>query len=233
MNSFKRFVNGKFVMRLPWVGEYIGLIRAHRRMVGFGAFLKFKSGLTPRCRYWPVHASSEVTRCRNIFVGINSMAGIRPGCYIQGNGKVFIGDYVSLPNNCCIISGNHDFYDHLTSNDKEVIIGDYTWIGVNSVVLPGVVLGPRTVVAAGSVVTKSFPSGFCVIGGVPARLIKVLDKDRFRPFRYEEEYYGYVPKSKFEKYRNKYLQPIKFDFNMQEVTQNPFYHPAGGNEIKK
>ena len=42
---------------------------------------------------------------------------------------------------------------------------------MNSIILPGVNLGPRTVVAAGSVVTKSFPDGFCVLAGNPAKIV--------------------------------------------------------------
>ena len=42
---------------------------------------------------------------------------------------------------------------------------------MNAVVLPGVVLGDNTVVAAGAVVTKSFPDGYCTVAGVPARVI--------------------------------------------------------------
>ena len=45
---------------------------------------------------------------------------------------------------------------------------------MNSMILPGVELGPRTVVGAGSVVTKSFPEGDCVIAGNPAKIIKKL-----------------------------------------------------------
>lgn len=48
-------------------------------------------------------------------------------------------------------------------------------IKMNSVVLPGVTFGPKTIVGAGSVVTKSFPEGQCVIAGNPARVIKRLD----------------------------------------------------------
>lgn len=58
---------------------------------------------------------------------------------------------------------------------KKVVIGDKTWIGMNCLILPGVVLGPNTVVGGGSVVTKSFPLGHCVIAGNPAKLIKLID----------------------------------------------------------
>ena len=94
--------------------------------------------------------------------------------------------------------------------DKEVRIGDYTWIGMNSVILPGIELGPRTIVGAGSVVTKSFPKGYCVIGGNPAKLIKELDKDKFVPTKYEEEYYGFVPKEKFEAFAKKLLKNNRY-----------------------
>ncbi|MBS7109518.1 MAG: hypothetical protein KH076_09760 [Streptococcus sp.] len=46
---------------------------------------------------------------------------------------------------------------------------------MNSVILPGVILGDHTIVGAGAVVTHSFPDGYCIIGGNPARIIKALD----------------------------------------------------------
>ena len=46
---------------------------------------------------------------------------------------------------------------------------------MNAVV--GVTLGDHTVVGAGAVVTKSFPQGYCVIAGVPAKVVKVLDEN--------------------------------------------------------
>lgn len=45
---------------------------------------------------------------------------------------------------------------------------------MNAIVLPGVVLGKGTIVGAGSVVTKSFEEGNCVIAGNPANIIKRL-----------------------------------------------------------
>jgi len=51
--------------------------------------------------------------------------------------------------------------------NEKVVICDHSWAGMNSVIPPRVKLGTRTIVAAGSVVAKSFPEGYCVITGSP------------------------------------------------------------------
>ena len=53
-------------------------------------------------------------------------------------------------------------------------VGDYVYIGNNSLIMPGVTIGDKVLVAAGSVVTKSVPSNV-VIGGNPAKIICSLD----------------------------------------------------------
>ena len=60
--------------------------------------------------------------------------------------------------------------------DAPVVIEDDVWTGANVTILKGVTIGRGSVIAAGSVVTKSFPP-YSIIGGVPARLIKM----RFTP----------------------------------------------------
>ena len=62
---------------------------------------------------------------------------------------------------------------------KRIIIGNNVWIGGGAIVLPGVTLGDNVVVAAGAVVTKSFPEN-CVIAGNPARIIKELNNNEQR-----------------------------------------------------
>ena len=164
--------------------------------------------LTGKCGklggYYPIHPTCTIANIRKVYVGCNASIA-RPGCYIQGAGTVYFGDYVRLGPNVGILSANHDLYDQRKYNIAPIVIGEYSWIGMNSVVTAGVSLGPRTIVAAGAVVTKSFPEGFCVLAGVPAKVVKTLDKESFQPWHLENEYYGYIPKERFESVRKKYL----------------------------
>jgi acetyltransferase-like isoleucine patch superfamily enzyme len=154
-----------------------------------------------RKAYWPVHFASIVNG--NVKVGIGTAPGMVPGCYIQGAGGVEIGDYSIIAPGVGIISSNHDIYDYKEYVLSKVKIGRYCWIGMNAVILPNVELGDHTIVGAGSVVTKSFPEGYCILAGVPAKIIKTIDKDKVVEKRDKYEYYGYIPKSKFEKKTNK------------------------------
>ncbi len=159
-----------------------------------------------RSAYWPVHFTSIVTGSKNIVAGIETCPGYMPGCYIQGMGKIFIGDYTQIAANVGIISANHELHDNRAHKKGECVrIGKYCWIGMNAVILPGVELGDYTVVGAGSVVTRSFPEGYCVIAGSPARCMKKIDPAACVFHRSEYEYNGYVRADKFAHYRNKHL----------------------------
>lgn len=57
----------------------------------------------------------------------------------------------------------------------KVTIGDWVYIGNNSLIMPGVTIGNNVLVAAGSVVTKSIPSGV-VVGGNPAKIICTIEE---------------------------------------------------------
>jgi len=121
-----------------------------------------------------------VTRYHRIFYKLfwnlyKLLTGIQPGVYIQDVDHIHIGKNVWIAPGVKIIARNHNIYD-LSRHDEweDVIIEDWCWVGANAVILPGVHLGKHTVVGGGSVVTKSFPEGYCVIAGNPAKKIRNL-----------------------------------------------------------
>jgi acetyltransferase-like isoleucine patch superfamily enzyme len=168
--------------------------------------LGFKSG-----PYWPVHKTSKIAGSwRNVYVGIDAAPGISPGCYIQAVGKIIIGDYTQVAPNVGIISSNHFMLDIRKHIINQVIIGRYCRIGMGSIILPGVVLGDFTTVAAGSIVTKSFPDGYCVISGNPASIVADYNsnrrqKEKFLLYKNEFEYNGFIKAEKFEEFRKNHL----------------------------
>lgn len=91
---------------------------------------------------------------------------------------------ITIGNNCAITNGVRIFthggarvarmkYPDFDVFGK-VTIGDWVYIGTNSLIMPGVTIGDGSLIAAGSVVTKSVPSGV-VIGGNPARILSTVD----------------------------------------------------------
>ena len=103
------------------------------------------------------------------------LCGVKLGVYIQNFDHVHIGNNVRIAPNVVIVARNHNKYDISKYDEwEDVYIDDDCWIGANAVILPSVHLGKNTIVGAGSVVTKSFPEGFCVIAGNPAKIIKKL-----------------------------------------------------------
>ena len=95
-------------------------------------------------------------------------------------GPVRLGDRVGLGQHVFISGFNHGYNDGTRDSNeqpldlKEVVIGNESHIGANSVVVAGVHIGERVQVGAGSVVTKDIPS-FSVAVGNPARVIKRYD----------------------------------------------------------
>jgi acetyltransferase-like isoleucine patch superfamily enzyme len=134
------------------------------------------------------HAELHVYNFRNL-----PHAGIRIGrdclvgefCVIRGPGGVTIGDRVYLSPMVHIYSSNHRFDDPQTPfidqgvTAEGVVIEDDCWIGAKVVVLDGVTIGRRSVVAAGAVVTQDVPA-HSLVAGVPARVIRDLAKEQAR-----------------------------------------------------
>ena len=131
---------------------------------------------------WPVTNLSLIGEPNNLVIDETSeVCLMTTGLYLQCmDAQTIIGANVYIAPNVGIINSNHDVKNpakHVPG--KDVIIGDNCWIGMNSVIMPGVVLGPNTTVGAGSIVTKSFPEGYCVIAGNPAQKIKSIEVEQY------------------------------------------------------
>ena len=70
---------------------------------------------------------------------------------------------------------NHDMNErHAIYTYGKVTVKKNAWIGMNVTICPGVTIGEYAVVAAGAVVTKDVPD-YAVVGGVPAKVIRMQD----------------------------------------------------------
>ena len=94
--------------------------------------------------------------------------------------RLVVGDNVKI--GACVLlidTDSHpiDYKLRRTSNEgvksAPIVIEDDVWIGAHSIVLKGVTIGARSIIGAGSVVTKSIPAD-CIAAGNPAKVIKQL-----------------------------------------------------------
>jgi galactoside O-acetyltransferase len=106
-----------------------------------------------------------------VALGINSMIDANDG------GEIIIGSDVLIAAGSVLRASNHEFRDPTIAIAKQghrpgkIVIGDDVWIGANCVVVPDVVIGDHSIVAAGAVVTKDVPP-WAIVGGVPAQVIR-------------------------------------------------------------
>ena len=92
-----------------------------------------------------------------------------------------IGDHVNVGAECVIIDS--DFHstrwedradrrkDVMNAKTAPIHIGDYVFVGARSIILKGVTIGEKSIIMAGSVVTKDIPAN-CIAGGNPCRVLK-------------------------------------------------------------
>ena len=115
-------------------------------------------------------------------VSIGDRCLIGRGSGIVGHLGIEIGDDVWTGHYVYITDQNHGYHDltlpisQQVMPERPVSIGDGSWLGHGTVVLPGATIGRHVVIGANSVVTGTIPDN-SVAAGVPARVIKRLDAD--------------------------------------------------------
>jgi acetyltransferase-like isoleucine patch superfamily enzyme len=164
--------------------------------IRFGKFMKLGDHV-----YLSALGSEGITLGNNVGLGAFSRIVVSTslndiGSYIRIGNNVGIGEFAYLGGaggleigNDCIVGQyfschpeNHNYADADLPirmqgvNRKGIQIGNNCWIGSKVTVLDGVTIGDGCIIAAGAVVTKSFPAN-SIIGGVPAKRLK----DRTEP----------------------------------------------------
>jgi len=111
----------------------------------------------------------------NIEIGENFYANVN--CVILDGAEVRFGDNVFIGPNCSFYTAGHPLDAGQRRLGLEfalpIAVGSDVWFGGNVVVLPGVTIGDRCVIGAGSVVTRDIPPD-CLAFGNPCRLIRKL-----------------------------------------------------------
>lgn len=111
-------------------------------------------------------------------ITIGNHVGIGEYAYLGGGGGLDIGDECIIGQYFSCHPENHNSQDlrqsirHQGVTRQGIKVGANCWIGSKVTLLDGVTIGAGCIVAAGAVVTRSFPAN-SVIGGVPAKIIKI------------------------------------------------------------
>ena len=110
---------------------------------------------------------NRVTFGKNVFINHSAI--------LSASGGIEFQDGVSVAPGVRIATINHDFNErHTVYTYGKVTIKKNAWLGMGCTICPGVTVGENSVVAAGAVVTKDVPDN-AVVGGCPAKVIKMLD----------------------------------------------------------
>ena len=124
---------------------------------------------------------SSVEFMGDILIQVNKFTFIGHNTKIVGgsNAVVKIGSYCDISDNVSIVCGTHQISKIDLSRiagkgiGKDIVIGNGVWIGYGAIILPGVKIGDKSIIAAGSVVTKNVEPK-TIVGGNPAKLIRTI-----------------------------------------------------------
>lgn len=156
--------------------KVLWLIRGARITIGDNFYLSSGNGVNPIASN--LQADVYVEPGATLTIGNNvGMSSTR--LWIHESAR--IGNNVKI-GGCVLITDTDahpmDYMARRSSNEgtksAPVVIEDDVWIGAHCIILKGVTIGARSVIGAGSVVTKSIPAD-CVAAGNPCKVIKLLN----------------------------------------------------------
>lgn len=128
------------------------------------------------CAETAEHISVDRNATFSCKVHMGEYARIGRDCELHG--EVHLGNHVLMAPECVFYTVNHEHRNPDIPMDSQgdsemepTFVGNDVWLGRRVMVMPGVHIGDGCIVAAGAVVTKDLPP-YCVVGGIPAKIIK-------------------------------------------------------------
>lgn len=165
-------VNGTFIIDIADTAQV---------SIGDDCFLNSGRGLNPLCG----NRRGDILVRDNAYITIGNNCGFSSPIFFIHKG-LRIGNHVNVGANVTFLDSDcHSInymdrrtlsIDELKKKDKEIIIDDDVLIGMNCQILKGVHIGARSIIGAGSVVTKDIPSD-SIAAGNPAIVIKTMRHD--------------------------------------------------------
>ena len=125
-----------------------------------------------RFKVWSSHRKTVLSGGGRLRIG--DRVFVNCGTVVIAVKEITIGDDVALANEVFVMDSNSHGVEGRPHVEAPVRIGDGTWVGNRAMVLPGVTIGKRVVVAAGAVVTRDVPDDVLVAGN-PARVVRALE----------------------------------------------------------
>ena len=108
---------------------------------------------------------------------------------VVDDGHIYVGDKVMFGPNVTLATANHPINPELRAKglqyNKDIHIGENSWIGAGVTVVPGVTIGKNTVIGAGSIVTKDIPDHVIAVGN-PCRVLREVG-EHDREYFYKDE----------------------------------------------
>lgn len=110
---------------------------------------------------------------------IGSQTGITSNHYFDCNGGIYIGDYTQIAGfGSAFMTHSIDIYQS-RQDASSITIGNYCFIGARCMLLKGITIEDRIVISAMSLVNKNLTQTAHLYGGIPAKLLKPIEKAKF------------------------------------------------------
>jgi len=164
INQLRRLRAG---LRFMWL-SFIGHLPSHV----LRTFFYRRAGMTIGRRSY-IYSGAEVRNPKGAVIGDDVIIGHH--AVLDGRSGLHIGNNVNLSTGVWIWTVQHDHQSEtFASKGAPVKVGSNAWLSARVIVLLGIEIGERAVVAAGAIVTKSLEAAG-IYGGVPARKIGSRD----------------------------------------------------------